>query len=113
MRARSVHEDHLRLASRHNRMLRLRRNFSTFTVSSTSTTSAPPSESILDELPLPQAPFGTSLPSGSLPTPAPHTTSQHIAGSSSAPQAAVKTKSASKSTCTVSPTKSMAPSASK
>ncbi|KAJ3883038.1 chondroitin AC/alginate lyase [Lentinula edodes] len=115
--ARSLHVDSiLELASRHNRLLRIRR---TAPKEESSGASVPPAtDSVLDVLPLPQAPFGTlssiptaGLSTGSLPTPTSHTTSQHIAGSSTAPQAAVQTNKSSKSACTPSPTKSIPPSA--
>ncbi|KAJ3750201.1 chondroitin AC/alginate lyase [Lentinula detonsa] len=130
MQARSEHLDNiLNLASRHNRLLRLRRSapssvmeISSSPIISLAPTTGEPSatESVLDVLP--QAPFGTlsliptvgissGISTGSLPTRTSHTTSQHIAGSSSAPQAAVKTDKPSKSACTPSPTKSIPPSA--
>ncbi|KAJ3848809.1 chondroitin AC/alginate lyase [Lentinula lateritia] len=118
VQARSLHADSiLKLASRHNRLLRVRRTAPEEEESS-STSVSPATDSVLDVLPLPQAPFGTlsSIPTagpstGSLPTPTSHTTSQHIAGSSTAPQAAVQTSKSSKSACTPSPTKSLPPSA--
>ncbi|KAF9068076.1 alginate lyase-domain-containing protein [Rhodocollybia butyracea] len=116
LRARSVHDDVLLITSRHNRFRRVRRSVppadssSSSDVLSTPTSTIPPaSESIIAEFPLPQAPLGSvPLLTSSLPTPSSHTTSTHFAGSSTAPQAAAKTKKAS---CTPSPTTSMAPSA--
>ncbi|KAJ7706386.1 alginate lyase-domain-containing protein [Mycena rosella] len=65
------------------------------------------------DVPGPQAPFGalpSAVPTSSLhlPTPPTTTTATAVAGTSAPPQAAGKTKSAS---CTPSPTKSLAPSA--
>ncbi|KAJ3836883.1 chondroitin AC/alginate lyase [Lentinula raphanica] len=129
MQARSLHDEQLlELASRHNRLIRLRRRSldsqnespSGSSVFPTSTTGVPSAaESVLDLVPqVPQAPLGSlpSLPTsdlmtGSLPTATSHSTGQHFAGSSTAPQAAVKTNQPSKSACTPSPTKSLAPSA--